>query len=160
MNYQIRNIRASDNKTLAKIVRDTLAEFGADRPGTVYFDPTTDIMYEQFNMERSAYFVAESDGRLVGGSGIYPSEGLPKDTCELVKMYLVPGARGFGLGKHLIELCLKAAKDFGYKKVYLETLPELKKALKVYEKFGFNYLNGPMGNTGHYGCDKWMLKEI
>jgi putative acetyltransferase len=160
MDYQIRNIQLSDNKALAKIVRETLAEFGANRPGTVYYDPTTDTLFEIFQNLRSVYFVAEDDNHIIGGSGIYPSAGLPEDTCELVKMYLIPEARGFGLGKHLIEKCLQAAKDLGYKKVYLETLPELKKALKVYEKFGFKHLDGPLGNTGHYGCDKWMLKEI
>ena len=46
------------------------------------------------------------------------------------------------------------------KKIYLETMPELKQALHVYEKFGFEYLNGPMGNSGHTGCSLWMLKEI
>jgi len=39
-------------------------------------------------------------------------------------------------------------------------MPELKQAMKVYEKFGFNYLNGPMGNSGHTGCSMWMLKEL
>jgi putative acetyltransferase len=39
-------------------------------------------------------------------------------------------------------------------------MPELTKALGIYEKFGFKYLNGPMGNTGHFGCDKWMLLEF
>jgi putative acetyltransferase len=96
----------------------------------------------------------------VGGAGIYPSDGLPPDTCELVKMYLVPRSRGHGLGKKLINLSLAFAKQAGYKKVYLESMPELKKALKIYEKFGFKYLNGPMGNTGHFGCDRWMLLEF
>ena len=150
----------SDNEVLAKIVRAALTEFGVNKPGTVYFDPGTDHLYEVFQSARSVYFVAENKNYIIGGSGIYPSPGLPEDTCELVKMYLIPEARGFGLGKHLIEKCLLAAKNFGYEKIYLETMPELKQALKVYEKFGFKYLNGPMGNTGHYGCDKWMLKEI
>jgi putative acetyltransferase len=39
-------------------------------------------------------------------------------------------------------------------------MPELKKALSVYEKFGFKFLNGPMGNSGHTGCSLWMLKEL
>jgi putative acetyltransferase len=44
--------------------------------------------------------------------------------------------------------------------MYLETLPELHQAVKVYEKFGFRYLKGPLGNTGHFGCDLWMLKDL
>jgi putative acetyltransferase len=152
----IRPIQASDNETLALIIRNTLAEFSANHPGTVYFDAATDHLYELFQKEASAYFVAEINGKIVGGGGIYPTEGLPADTCELVKMYLLPEARGIGLGRSIIEKCLQTARDFGFRKIYLETMPELKLALKVYEKFGFTYLCAPMGNSGHFGCDLHM----
>jgi len=160
MQTTIRRIRSNDNPALAKIVRDTMAEFGANRPGTVYYDPTTDHLFEMFQKERAVYHVAEIDGKMVGGGGIYPTDGLPADTCELVKMYLVSSARGTGLGRTLIEKCLSAAKEMSYKKIYLETMPEFKQALKVYEKFGFDYLKGPMGNSGHWGCGMWMLKSL
>lgn len=157
----IRTIKPEDNKALAKIVRDTLAEFGANKPGTVYYDPTTDHLFEVFNSTPdSIYFIAEKDGVMLGGAGIYPTEALPEATCEMVKMYLKPEARGLGLGRMLIEKCLITAKELGYKQVYLESMPELKKALSVYEKFGFEYLKEPMGNSGHTGCDLWMLKQL
>ncbi len=157
----IRTIQAGDNAGLAKIVRDTLAEFGANHPGTVYYDPTTDHLYEMFSgTPGSIYFIAEQEGIMVGGAGIYPTDALPEATCELVKMYLKPEARGLGLGRMLIEKCLVVAKDMGYKQVYLESMPELQKALSVYEKFGFEYLKGPMGNSGHTGCSRWMLKIL
>jgi putative acetyltransferase len=75
-------------------------------------------------------------------------------------MYLLPKARGMGLGKLLIELCIQQAKEMNYRKIYLETMPELKQAMKVYEKFGFEYLKGPLGNSGHTGCELWMLKNL
>jgi putative acetyltransferase len=155
--FTIRTIQPSDNPFLARIVKDTLAEFGANHPGTVYYDPTTDALFELFQQEGAAYFVAEQDGEIVGGGGIYPTDGLPEATCELVKMYLLPQARGAGLGRTLIEKSLDYAREAGYKQVYLETMPELKQALKVYAKFGFEYLKGPMGNSGHTGCSLWML---
>ena len=156
----IRDLRKEDNPALAKVVRDTLAEFGANHPNTVYYDPTTDTLFEVFQTPRSKYFLAELNNKIVGGGGIYPTDGLPPDTCELVKMYLLPEARGFGLGRTLIEKCIEAAAENGFKKIYLETMPELKQALSVYEKFGFEYLNGPIGNSGHTGCSLWMLKKI
>ncbi len=159
-NVTIRNIQPSDNPFLAKIVKDTLAEFGANHPNTVYYDPTTDTLFEMFQTTGSVYFVAEVNNEIVGGGGIYPTDGLPPDTCELVKMYLLPRARGAGLGRTLIEKCLAAAKEAGYKQVYLESMPELKQALKVYAKYGFEYLKGPMGNSGHTGCSLWMLKKV
>lgn len=159
-NIVIRTIQAADNPALANLVRNTLAEFGANLPGTAYFDATTDTLYEVFQKERSIYYVATMNNEIIGGGGIYPTDGLPNDTCELVKMYLLPQSRGIGLGRTLIEKCIQFAAGAGYKNIYLETMPELKLALKVYEKFGFEYLKGPMGNSGHTGCSLWMLKKL
>lgn len=157
----IRPIQPSDNPFLARIVRDTLTEFGANHPGTVYYDATTDALSELFQKPRSVYYVAETEeGQITGGGGIYPTEGLPEDTCELVKMYLLPEARGKGLGKSIIERCLETAKSYGFKQIYIESMPELKQALKVYEKFGFEYLPAPLGNSGHFGCKLWMAKAL
>lgn len=159
-NIKIRTIQPSDNPDLAIVVRNTLAEFGANRPGTVYFDSTTDALYELFCAPMSAYFVAEDEGKILGGGGIFPTEGLPEGTCELVKMYLLPEARGIGLGRTLIEHCLQTAREKGFQQVYLETLTELHLALKVYEKFGFEYLSASLGNSKHFGCGLWMLKKL
>jgi putative acetyltransferase len=156
----IRPIQPSDNPELALIVRNTLTEFGANVPGTVFFDPTTDALFELFQTPKSAYFVAEADEKILGGGGIYPTEGLPENTCELVKMYLLPEARGIGLGRTLIERCIETAKEYGFQQVYLETLPELSLAVKVYEKFGFEYLSAPLGDTKHFGCGLWLLKKL
>ena len=160
MEMQLRAIQPADNPVLARIIRDTLAEFGANHPGTVYYDASTDHLSDVFQDPRSWYFVAELDGTVVGGGGIYPTEGLPADTCELVKMYLLPVARGKGLGRTLIENCMEKARSLGYRHIYLETMPELKQALNTYAKFGFAYLPGPMGNSGHTGCSLWMRKEL
>jgi putative acetyltransferase len=157
----IREIKATDNVAVASLIRTTLAEFGANRPGTVYYDTDTDRLFEVFAQAKCCiYYVAELDGEVVGGGGIFPSPGLAGDTCELVKMYLYPKVRGIGLGKLIIEKCIAFAKGEGYDQIYLETMPELKRALKVYEKFGFQYINHSMGNTGHHGCDLWMLLRI
>ncbi|MBS1667670.1 MAG: GNAT family N-acetyltransferase [Bacteroidetes bacterium] len=159
-NVAIREILPTDNQELATIVRASLAEFGANKPGTVYYDKTTDHLFELFQREKCIYHVAIIDNQIVGGAGIYTSDGLTADTCELVKMYLKSTARGLGLGKKLIEQCIEFAKAKGFKYVYIESMPELKKALGIYEKFGFRYIDGPIGNTGHFGCDVWMLKEL
>ncbi|MCX8020251.1 MAG: GNAT family N-acetyltransferase [Chitinophagaceae bacterium] len=160
MNYIIRPIKPDDNPALARIIRTTLEEFGANHPGTVYFDKKTDYLYELFKKERSYYFVAETEGKVAGGAGIFPTHGLPEDTCELVKMYLVKDARGYGLGKQLLSLCMQKALKLGYKKMYLETMPELKQALGLYHSFGFRPLTAPMGSSCHYGCQIWMYREL
>jgi putative acetyltransferase len=159
-NICIRPIRVSDNSDIAGIIRRTLAEFGANKPGTVYFDPTTDHLSELFSTPASAYFIAEVDGKIAGGSGIYPTPGLPAGCCELVKLYLHSDMRGLGIGIQLMEKCFQQAIHFGFREVYLETMPELRKAIGLYEKAGFTYLPGPLGRSGHFGCDLWMIKKL
>jgi putative acetyltransferase len=156
----ITTIQQEDNKGLAQVIRTTLEEFNANKPGTVYYDESTDHLFELFQSPGSRYYVAKLNDEVVGGGGIYPSPGLPENTCELVKMYLLKKVRGIGLGKLLIQKSLDFANEQGYKNVYLETMPELKQALETYAKFGFEYLTQPMGNTGHFGCDLWMLKKF
>jgi putative acetyltransferase len=75
-------------------------------------------------------------------------------------MYLIPEARGKGLGRELIQRALQFARDAGYQQVYIETMPELKKAMHIYEQFGFQYLPSSLGNTGHTGCAIWMLLKL
>ena len=157
--YTLRNIEPQDNADIAKIIRSCLKEFGADKPGTVYYEESTDNLFGLYSEERSVYFIAEIEGCILGGGGISHTKGLSEDTCELVKMYLLPEARGKGIGAALLIKCLETAKQKGFNKVYLESLPELSRAITVYEKFGFRKLNGPLGNTGHLS-GVWMIKEL
>jgi putative acetyltransferase len=162
MNDQIsiRPIEINDNVVLAKVIRNALNEFGANKPGTVYFDPTTDQLFELFKTPGSIYFVATINDKVVGGCGIFPTLNLPEGTCELVKLYLDPMARGTGLGKKLMLQSMQWAKENGYNQIYLESMPELSKAVSIYEKIGFKRIAQPLGDSGHCGCDIWMTKEL
>ena len=156
----IRPIEPQDNQSLAEIIRAALTEFGANKPGTVFFDPTTDALFELFRTPKSFYYVALRNNIVVGGCGIFPTANLPDGTCELVKLYVHKSARGTGTGKKLMEQSLEWAKKNGYSQVYLESMPELSKAVSIYEKQGFTKLGNPLGNSGHDGCDIWMLKTL
>ena len=160
MEITIRNIAASDNKVLATIIRAALTEHNMAKPGTVFTDPTTDHLYELYQVPRAAYFVAEANGQVLGGAGIGLLDTGDGLTCELQKMYLSPESRGLGLGKKLILKSLDFAKANGYTQCYLETSPELAQAVKVYAHLGFRDLTGPLGNTGHFGCDQWMIRNL
>lgn len=160
MSYTIRPIRPEDNTSIAAIIRSVLTEFKANKPGTVYYDPTTDDLFKLFSIPNGEYYVIESEGKLLGGAGIYPTPNLPNGCCEIVKLYLLPEGRGKGLGRKLIENCFDIARQHGYQQVYLETMPELKMAVGLYESCGFEYLTKPLGSSGHFGCDLWMLKNL
>lgn len=157
----LRPIAPGDAPALARAIRETLTEFGAAKPGTAYYDAATDHLPELFqNTPRSAYFVAELNGEVLGGGGIFPTANLPADTVELVKLYLLPAARGRGVGKALINHCLQAARAAGYARIYLETTAELTQAIPLYEKLGFTYLPAALGNSGHFGCQIWMIRSL
>ncbi len=156
----IRTIALNDNEAIAKLIRAALTEFGANKPGTVFYDSTTDHLFELFQIPGAIYYVAELNGKLVGGAGIYPTEGLPEKTCELVKLYLNKDARGIGLGKQLLLKSMQWAKENGYEQVYLESMPELSKAVSIYENVGFKKIHHALGNSGHDGCDIWMIKNL
>jgi putative acetyltransferase len=156
----IRNIALHDNEAIAKVIRAALTEFGANKPGTVFYDATTDHLFELFQIPGAIYYIAELNGNLVGGAGIYPTEGLPDKTCELVKLYLHKDARGIGLGKQLLLKSMQWAKENGYEQVYLESMPELSKAVSIYENVGFKKIHHALGNSGHDGCDIWMIKNL
>lgn len=156
----LRNLITDDNVAMARIIRNSLLEFNAAKPGTVYFDPTTDHLSEVFTVPRSAYFVIENKGELAAGGGFFPTEALPENTCELVKMYVSLQFRRKGYGKMLLEKCIEEAKNFGYSKMYLESMPELTNAISMYKKFNFQEISGPLGNSGHNGCSVFMIRDI
>ncbi len=157
---RFRKIEPGDNAEIASLIRTVFREFGVDRPGTVYTDPTTDNLYGLFSHPGSMYWIAEAEGVIAGGCGIYPTPGLPAGCAELVKFYLAAPFRGQGTGRRLMELCFESALELGFRQLYLETFPELAKAVGMYEKTGFRYLPGPLGNSGHFSCNIWMLKNL
>lgn len=156
----LREIRPGDNQRMAFIIRKALEEHGVARPGTVYTDPTTDDLFALFQKEGSTYFVIELNGEIVGGCGVYPTSGLPEGCAELVKLYTDKSIRGRGLGALLMNRSAQAAKALGYKQLYLETLPELGNAVSLYERMGYQNIKAALGDSGHFACSIWMLKEL
>jgi putative acetyltransferase len=155
-----RTIEKADNAIIAEIIREALEEHGENKPGTVYTDPTTDNLYDLFSIQGSIYFIAEYDGKIIGGCGIYPTPGLPKAYAELVKLYLSNEYRGKGIGKALMQKCIDWALENGYTDLYLESIPALNKAVGLYESIGFKKINHRLGDSGHFACNLWMIKKL
>jgi putative acetyltransferase len=159
-NFKIREIQLKDNPIIAKVIREILIEFGVPKVGTAYADKILDTLYEAYDTEKAIYYVIEKEGEIFGGAGIKQLDNFEGNVCELQKMYFLTEARGVGLGSKMMETCLLKAKEFGFEQCYLETLPYMEDARKLYRKSGFKDLDAPMGDTGHYSCNLWMLKEL
>lgn len=155
-----REITPSDNPAIARIIREVLDALGVPKTGSSYADPSLDDLYAYYNKDRAVYYVVEYEGTPVGGAGITPLENYTGNVCELQKMYFDPSVRGKGIGTQLLQKCLKTAVDFGYEACYLETMPYMKAAQTLYLRYGFEYLEGSMGDTGHTVCPVWMLKKL
>jgi len=156
----IRPIEKKDSKAIASIIRSVLLELGAPKIGTAYEDASLYDMYSEYQKDNTQYFVIERQGEILGGAGIAPLLCHKEDICELQKMYYLPIVRGTGLGAQMIRKCLATAKQYGYKKCYLETMPYMKAAQRLYLKNGFDYLENALGDTGHYSCSVYMLKKL
>ncbi len=160
MNFRIRPIQKSDNLLLASIIRQVFDEHQAPQQATVYSDPRTDRLFEEFQHQAAAGFTAEMNGAVVGCGGIYPTDGLPSGYAELVKFYLTATARGKGIGSALMQRCFAAATSLNYRYLYIESLPQFKTAVGIYQGLGFRPLSHPLGNSGHSACNIWMLREL
>ena len=156
----IRPIEARDDVAVAGIIRTVMPEFGAVGCGFAINDPEVDWMSRAYAQPRSAYFVVEQDGAVLGGGGIAPLVGGDDDICELRKMYFLPQARGQGAGAALMERCLDAARGFGYRRCYIETLGGMDAAMKLYDRSGFERIAAPLGATGHGGCNTFYLRAL
>lgn len=156
----IREITAADDVQIAAVIRSVLIEFGVPKVGTAYEDKALDCMTNTYNKPKSTYFVIDDNGKIIGGAGISQLDNYDGNVCELQKMYFSPEARGTGLGSEMMAICLKKAKEFEFEQCYLETLPYMKAATKLYTKVGFHLLEEPLGNTGHYSCNVWMIRKL
>ena len=156
----IRPINESDNKHISVILREVLIEMDIPRIGSAYEDPEINNMYESYQSKRSIYFVVEENNKILGGAGINQLKNGDVNICELQKMYFHKSIRGRGIGDKMIELCLNFAVKSNYKKCYIETMPNMVDAQKLYIKKGFEYIDNPLGNTGHKACPIWMLKNL
>lgn len=157
----IRELTEKDDRQVASIIRDTFEEYGLPKANTVYDDPRTDSLSEQFRYEpKSKLWVADENGVAIGMCGVFPTEGLPQGWCEIVKFYVAKSARGRGIGSTLFAETLKTARELGYRNAYLETFPELAKAVTMYKRMGFRSIDGPMGNSGHTATSIWMIKDL
>lgn len=82
-------------------------------------------------------YLAKIDGRVIGSAALMKEHG---HVYELAKMAVAQDYRKMGVSKLLLEACLEKARDLKAKKVILFSNHQLKAALGLYEKYGFQYI--------------------
>jgi DNA-binding MarR family transcriptional regulator/GNAT superfamily N-acetyltransferase len=100
-----------------------------------HFDPTCERCW-----------IAEKDGQVIGSIFLVRHDAT---TAKLRMLYVDASARGLGIGKRLIDECLRAAQQAGYEKIMLWTTSVLTEARKLYQKAGFELVEAaPMHSFG------------
>lgn len=150
----IRSWEPRDRASAFYLIRDVLAEYGlncepygADRD--VY---EVEIFYQAVGGE---FWVVEKQGCLVGTAAYYPIK-RGNNAVEIRKMYLLPEARGVGLGKFLLLELEKAIALRGFQEIWIETASVLKEAVKMYESRGYQ----PTTGVETKRCDRVYVKTI
>ncbi|NMG55575.1 carbonate dehydratase [Aromatoleum aromaticum] len=108
-------------------------------------------------------FYAEIDRQPAGCVGIRPfSDGI----CEMKRLYVEPALRGLGVGRELVLAAIRAAKEIGYRRILLDTLPTMRIAVKLYRELGFTeapaYYPTPIEGTLFLALDldNWSEEEV
>lgn len=160
MKLQIIPIQAKHDAFIKQIITEVGKEFGAVGDGYGPADKEVQAMSQYYDpIKGSTYLVALADDKVVGGCGI-ASFNSSKNVSELRKLFLLPEARGKGVGKELTKLCIDFARSSNYQRCYLDTLSNMTTAVKMYEKMGFRFLEDPLEGVIHTGCDTWMMLDL
>jgi putative acetyltransferase len=162
--YLLRPIEPRDNAAVKTLVVETLAEFGHTGNRFACADPELDDMTTTYAHNDARFWVIEdtTTGAIMGCGGYDRLRGTTPDegVVEMQKLYFNPALRGKGLGKTLCQFILDHARFDGYQLMYIETTPKLTSAVGLYKKLGFDFIDGPLGATGHSGCTIYMTRPL
>ncbi len=152
--FLIRQWKPSDRHYASEIIRSVLAEYGL---GWEPDGADKDVLeVESFYLNKGGEFwVIEYQGEIVGTGAYYPIE-RGENAVEIRKMYLLPKARGFGLGKFLLQQLEAEISCRGFNQIWIETASVLSEAVKLYESN--DYI--PATGVETERCDRVYVKKL
>lgn len=150
--FLIRDWQPADRQAAADLIGDVLTDYGL---GWEPEGADIDVVQVETHYQEGEFWVVEQNGLIVGTAAYHPIE-RGEQAVELRKMYLLPVARGQGLGRFLLGQLEAAIAARGFKEIWLETATVLKEAVHMYETSG--YLSATGVETSR--CDRVYKKRI
>ncbi len=138
--FLIRDWQPSDRHSAAEVIRNVLAEYGL---GWEENAADRDVLQVEacYLATGGEFWVIERQNKIIGTGAYYPIERGHK-AVEIRKMYLLPTARGQGLGKYLLQQLELAIASRGFQQIWIETASILVEAVKLYESNGYESAMG------------------
>ena len=150
--FLIRHWQPADRDAAASLIGQILTDYGLG------WEPTgadSDVVQVETYYQNGEFWVVEQNGTLVGTAAYHPIE-RGEQAVEIRKMYLLPVARGQGLGRFLLGQLESAIAARGFKEIWLETATVLKEAVRMYESSGY----APATGIETSRCDKVYKKRV
>jgi len=149
----IRRANDLDVPHLRKLFRDYASELRLDL-GFQHFDEELKSLPGDYSPPSGELLIAVAGTHPVGCVAMRP---LAPRICEMKRLYVHPSFRGKGLGRHLIEAVLAAARRADYEVMRLDTLSSMKAARSLYRAFGFTpippYYYNPLDGAEYMELD-------
>jgi putative acetyltransferase len=152
--FLIRDWQPGDRHPVANHIQAILIEYGLTNE-PVGADQDVLTIEDSYWAKGGEFWVIESQGRLVGTAGYYPVN-RGENAVEIRKMYLIPEARGKGLGRYLLQSLEKAIIAKGYTHAWIQTASALKEAVQLYERNGYERTTGVDTDR----CDRIYVKNL
>ncbi|MDO9089472.1 MAG: GNAT family N-acetyltransferase [Burkholderiaceae bacterium] len=146
-------IRPDEIEATREIFREYADQLGVDLCFQA-FDAELAGLPGDYAEPRGSLLLALVDGAVAGCCALRPLDAVDyPNASEMKRLYVRKAFRGFGLGRHLAEATLDAARRVGYGCVLLDTLDDMEAARALYEDLGFQeiapYYHSPIAGA-HY----------
>ena len=133
MDAEIREAEPAELATVRELIEEYVRSLGVDL-GFQEIDAELGDLAAAYGPPGGRLLVGIVEGEIAGCVALRP---LDEGCCEMKRLYVRPEARGTGLGRRLALAVIDCARDLGYDRMRIDTLPQMGAARKLYAALGF-----------------------